>query len=120
MTIAPAIADGLATLASALVGLRAARGVAGDADADRVLARLDRDVLGDRRGAALAPRLEPVAAGRQALEREPAVAVGDDVGRRGDHRDERGHVRVQVAAEPDDALLLERELAGLVGSVQPE
>src|SRR5215468_8396879 len=114
MAIAPATAAGLATLASELVGLRAARAVAGDADADGVLAGLDRDVLGDRGGAALAPRLELVPAGRQALEREPAVAVGDDVGRRGNHRDERAHVRVQVAAEPDDALPGERELAGLV------
>src|SRR5262245_13523198 len=72
MAIAPAIAGPLATLASELVGLGAARGVAGDADADGVLAGPDRDVLGDRRGAALAPRLELVLARRQALEREPA------------------------------------------------
>ena len=49
----------------------------------------------------------------------PAV-VGDDVRRRRHDRDVRAHVRVQVAAEPDDAFLLERVLARLAGLVDAE
>ena len=50
--------------------------VARDADGERVLARLDRDVLRDRRAAAHAPRAELVLAGDHAPEREVALVVG--------------------------------------------
>jgi len=51
---------------------------------------------------------------------ERALVIGDDVRRRGDHGDVRAHVRVQVAPEPEDALLRERELARLARLVDPE
>src|SRR6185312_13590147 len=100
----------LATLASELVRLRAGRRIGRDADLHLVRADLHGHVLRDRRLAALAPRLELVLAGREVLERELALVVGDDIRRRRDDRDVRAHVRVQVAAEADDAFLGEREL----------
>src|SRR5688500_3275149 len=48
---APSAMAALATLASELVGRRAGGPVGRDADGERVLARLDRDVLRDRSGA---------------------------------------------------------------------
>src|SRR5262245_56151125 len=110
----------LATLAPELVGRGPGRGVAGDSDGDGVLAGLERDVLGDRRLAALAPRLELVLAGQHAAEREVALVVREDVGRRRDHRDVCAHVRVEVTAEPDDSLFLELVLAGLADLVDAE
>src|SRR5262245_18952876 len=88
----PSASARLPTLAPELVGLRTGRRIGRDADVDLVLAGLDRDVALDRRLAAHAPRAELVLAGRDAAERELAAAVGDDVRRRGDHRDVRAHV----------------------------
>src|SRR5688572_27884256 len=111
ISAAPSAMAALATLASELVGRRAGGRIGRDADGERVLAGLDRDVLRDRRGALHAPRAELVLAGEHARELPVALVVRDGVGRRRHHRDVRAHVRVEVAAEPDDAFLLELELA---------
>src|SRR5277367_1638613 len=110
----------LATFAPELVGLRARGRVGRNADLDVVRAGLDRDVLRDRRLAALAPRVQLVLARREVLEREVAGLVGDDVRRRVDDDDVRRHRRVQVATEPDDALFGERVLARLADLVDAE
>src|SRR5262245_23675322 len=74
---------------------------------------LGRDLDLQRLGAALAPHPRHVLARLEVAERELLRTVDGHVVRRVDHEDECRHVRVHVAAESDEAGLLERHRARL-------
>src|ERR1044071_6526964 len=96
-----------------LVLARAGGCVAIDVERGGVGAGLDDDLgLGGLR-AVLAPRADAIAAGGEAAEPEVLAALDDDVVRRIDDQDVGRHLRVNVAAEPDDARLRQLELPGV-------
>src|ERR1044071_2659870 len=120
---AAAIADALrlrSAWAAELVFARTLRRAALEVERGLVVAGLDGDLGDQRPGALLAPRLDLVLAGLEAAEREAAVLLGDDVVGSVDDDQVRGHVRVDVAAEPDDARLVELDLAHVAALVEPE
>src|SRR5256885_11010052 len=107
-------------LVAEFVAARALLGITLDVERDVVRTRVDVDIELLRLLAAIAPHPRLILARRDAAEVELVRAFDRHVRGRIDHEDERRHARVDVAADANEAGLVELDLARLAVLEQPE